>query len=222
MIQAKVLNTLLLPGTLVAQIGHVLGLLVTGATISNTTLYKDASGEPEITRNPQPRIPVIGPVVIGLLPLVACATAIYYLAEWLGGWVLIRLPSTPVGPAIPTSLHGIFDLLRELLILVESLVNAIRGADLRDWRSWLFLYLLTCLTVRTAPFPGTLRGSLGAIVLLGVGGAMISSMFDVADPRVQNAWSALNLAIAVLLLLLFASLMVRGIVGLIRTLAQGV
>ena len=40
MVKPKVLNTVLLPGTLVAQIGHVLGLLVTGATVTNTTLYK--------------------------------------------------------------------------------------------------------------------------------------------------------------------------------------
>ena len=41
MIKPKVFNTILLPGTLVAQLGHVIGLLITGATISNTTLIAD-------------------------------------------------------------------------------------------------------------------------------------------------------------------------------------
>ncbi|MBN1513099.1 MAG: hypothetical protein JXB13_13880, partial [Phycisphaerae bacterium] len=46
MVKPRTVNSILLPGTLVAQLGHVLGLLVTGATVSNTTLYKDdESGE---------------------------------------------------------------------------------------------------------------------------------------------------------------------------------
>ena len=77
------------------------------------------------------------------------------------------------------------------------------------------------LSLRIAPFPGNLRGALGAIVVLGIGAATISSVFGVADPRVQNAWAVLNLTVATLLLLLFASLLVRGTVGLVRVLGNG-
>jgi hypothetical protein len=59
---------------------------------------------------------------------------------------------------------------------------------------------------------------LGAILVLGIGAATISSLFDVADPRVQNAWSILNLTVAVLLFLLLVSLLVRGSVGLVQVL----
>jgi hypothetical protein len=219
LIRAKLLNTLLLPGTLVAQVGHVLGLLVTGATISNTTLYKDdESGAPEQTRNPQPRIPVIGPVIIGLLPLVACATAIYFVAHYLGAPFTRKMSAQVVGPKLPTTLAGVWDLLRGLITLVESVVSAIAGADMESWRTWLFLYLLVCLAVRIAPFPGNLRGSLAAIVVLGIIGALVSSLTDVADTRVQNAWAVLNLTASMLLLLLFISLLVRGAVGLVRIL----
>ena len=77
MVRPKVLNTLLLPGTLVAQIGHVLGLLVTGATINNTTLIQDdESGAPETTPDPHPRLPVTGPLLIRPLPLTACAATL--------------------------------------------------------------------------------------------------------------------------------------------------
>ena len=39
MVAPRVVNAVLLPGTLVAQLGHVLGLLITGATVNNATLY---------------------------------------------------------------------------------------------------------------------------------------------------------------------------------------
>ena len=114
MLQPKVLNTILLPGTLVAQVGHVLGLLVTGATITNPTLYKDdESGDPETTPDPRPRIPVIGPVIIGLLPLVACAVAIFCVARFLGTPVLANMDTSVVGPVLPTTMSGVWAMLRE-------------------------------------------------------------------------------------------------------------
>ncbi len=217
MVKAKVLNTILLPGTLVAQVGHVLGLLVTGATISNTTLFNnDDSGEPETTRNPKPKVPVIGPVVIGLLPLVACATAIFFVARLLGGPILANMTATSVRPALPMTMAGVWQLLRDQITLVESIVYAIGLADFSNWKTAVFLYLLICLTVRIAPISGNLRGALGAILVLGVAGATVSSLFDVADPRVQNAWAVLNLTVATLLLLLIVSLLVRGGVGLVH------
>ncbi len=223
MVRPKVLNTVLLPGTLVAQVGHVLGLLVTGATISNTTLYKDdESGAPETTTDPRPKIPVVGPVIIGLLPMVACATAIFFVARHLGLPILANMHTQVVGPSLPTTLPGFWQLLRDQITLVEAIVSATIAADFAAWRTWVFLYLLTCLTVRIAPFPGNLRGGLGAILVLGIGAALVSSLLDMADPRVQNAWAVLNLTVATLLCLLLASLLVRGSVGLYKLLANEV
>ncbi len=219
MVKAKVLNTVLLPGTLVAQLGHVLGLLVTGATVTGTTLYKDdESGDPETTSDPQPRVPVIGPVVIGMLPLLSCAVAIYFVARYLGEPVLANMTTQAVRADLPMSLSGVFQLLRDQITLVESIVSAAAAADFTYWKTGVFLYLLVCLTVRIAPFPGNLRGSLAAIVILGISAAMISTLFDMADPRVQNGWAVLNLTVATLLFLLMISLVVRGGVGLVQVL----
>ncbi len=217
MVQAKVINAILLPGTLVAQLGHALAVLVTGATISNTTLFKsDDSGDPESTPNPEPRIPIIGPVVLGMLPLVACATGIYVLADYFAGSVVTRLGVRAVGPMLPTTLDGFWQLLRDQISLTQSFLSAICVADYDNLNTWIFFYLLVCLSVRIAPFPGNLRGSLVAILLLGAGAALAASLFDVADPRVQNAWSVLNLTVAVLLLLLLTSLLARGAFGLVQ------
>jgi hypothetical protein len=214
----KVFNALLLPGTLIALLGHILGLLVTGATVNTATLYKDGSGDPETTTDPKPRIPVIGPVIIGMLPLLACGTAIFFVVRFLGGPILARLPSNFVRLELPTTLSGVFDLLRGQISLVESLVAAVRAADFHDWKSGVFAYLLVCLTIRMAPFDGTLRGALAAIVVLGLGTAAVTSLFDVADPRVQTGQSILTLTVAALLFLLFTSLLIRGVVGLVQLL----
>ena len=98
---------------------------------------------------------------------------------------------------------------------MESTVSAIASADFHNWKTVAFLYLLICLAVRMAPFPGNLRGALGAIVILGIGGGVASSLFDIADPRVQSGWAVLNLTVAVLLVLLFVSLLIRGLTSLV-------
>jgi len=215
MIKPKVFNTLLLPGTLVAQMGHVIGLLVTGATISNTTLISDdETGEPETTPNPKPRIPVIGPVVIGMLPIVACAVALFLVASRLGGSMVSTIQGVAISPTLPTSMSGFWQLLRDQITLIESIASALASADLTSGFTWLFVYLVICLTVRMAPFKGYLRGSLGAILVLGITAAAVTTLFDVADPRVQSGWAILSLTVGTLNLLLITSLAVRGAVGL--------
>jgi hypothetical protein len=112
-------------------------------------------------------------------------------------------------------------MLRDQVTLVESIVTAVSAADFGSWKTWVFLYLLACLTIQSSPFAGNLRGSLGAIALLGVGTALATSLLDVADPRVRSVWDVLNLAVAALFFLLLASLLIRGAVGLIRLLHAG-
>lgn len=222
MMRARLLNVVLLPGTLVAQVGHVLGLLITGARVTDTALVgDDTSGAPATTTNPQPRIPLLGPVIIGLLPLAACAGAIYVAAAYVGQPMTARVSGETVGANLPTSLAGGWQLLRDGVSLAESFAVALGSADFYDWRTWVFLYLLICLSIRMAPFPGTVRGSLGAIVVLGLGTALITSLFDVGHPRARSIWGVLSLTVAALLFLMVVSLLVRGAVGLVRLVRSG-
>jgi len=212
----KVLNTLLLPGTLVGLVGHVLGLLITGATVRDTSLFKDdESGEPATTSDPQPRIPILGPITIAMLPLLACAGAIHVSTKYLGRGVASKIKTDIIGPRLPTALNEFWQMLRDLITLTESVVMAILRADLSFWPNLLFVYLLICLTVRMAPFPGTLRGALGAILLLGGAAAITSSLFAVDAPAVTTGWKVLNLTIGCLLLLTIISLALRGMAVLI-------
>lgn len=222
MVRPRIVNAILLPGTLVAQLGHVLGLLVTGATVNDTTLYKDdGTGEPGTTKDAKPRIPIIGPVAIGLLPLLACAIAIFFVVRYLGRRVLEGIARQPVAASIPTSLAGVWQLLRDQVTLLEVLVDATIAVLPGGWPAWLFVYLMICLTVRMAPFPGNLRGSLGAIVLLGVLAAGIGAISDTLPGYINGGgWLILSLTVATLLFLLLISAMVRGSVALVKLLAH--
>ena len=220
MLKPRTVNSVLLPGTLVAQLGHVLGLLVTGATVTNTTLYKDDdSGEPEMTQDPKPRIPVVGPLVIGMLPLVSCTLAIFVVTRYLGGQIVAQMNEQPVTEVLPTTLAGFWQLLRDQITLLEVTVAAAVSADWGRWEVWLFVYLVVCLTVRMAPFPGTLRGSLGATVVLGLLAAFVASVADAGRACLDSGWTVLTLSVASLLFLLLASLLVRGTVSLAKLLA---
>jgi hypothetical protein len=221
LLKPKVVNSVLLPGTLVAQLGHVLGLLVTGNPVSNTKLMGDSeSGAPESETPKEQRIPIIGPIVIGLLPLVACGVCLYLAATYLGGSVLAGLGTIGVPAELPRSLPGVWELLRGAITSAESLVVAIQHSDLPNWTTVLFLYLAVCLTVRMAPFEGNRRGAIGAMLLAGVVIAVIDSLPTGARGFVQSSWAVLSFSVATLLLLLLLSLAVVGVVGLIRILAR--
>lgn len=220
MIKPRAVNIVLLPGTLVAQLGHVLGLLVTGATVTNTTLYKDdESGEPQTTQDAKPRVPVLGPIVIGMLPLLACGLAVFLLSRYMGGGFLVGMSEQHVANDLPRTLTGFWDLLHHQITMVEAVVNAAIQSDLQRWQVWFFLYLLVCLTVRMAPFPGHTRGALGAILMLGVLLGLVGTVTGRGVEALHNSWPALSLTVATLTFLLLISLLIRGIVGLIRILA---
>ncbi len=221
MVRPRVVNSILLPGTLLAQLGRVMGLLISGGTVNNTTLMRDdEAGEPETDHKARSKIPVLGPVLVAMLPLLACAAGVYLATRELGGDILVRVSGHPVAQTLPLSVAAFWGLLRDTITLVERIVNAMTGGDLIYWRTVLFMYLVVCLTVRMAPLPGNLRGSLGAIVLLGVLAAVMGSALPAAARTVQNGWVVLTFSVGVLLLLLVVSLLVRGAVGLIKVLAK--
>jgi hypothetical protein len=222
MVRPKVVNLLLLPGTLVAQLGHVLGLLVTGARVTNNSLYGDGeSGEPETTTNAETRIPVVGPVIVGMLPLLACGAGLFFTIQYLGRPTASRVNVGAAQASLPTTLSGAWQLLRDLISLTESFLNAVLQANGADWRTWVFLYLLVCLGVRCAPLPGNERGTLIAIVALGVATAGLIQMFGVGESGLQITWALVNLILGSLLLLSLLSLLIHGAVRLIQFLRSG-
>jgi len=224
LVKPRVVNTVLLPGTLVAQLGHVLGLLITGNPVRNTTLMgDDEKGAPQSDAPETQRIPVVGPIVTGLLPLVACAACLYAAARLWGGSVfegLSRYNGITIPHALPTTLAGAWDLLRDSVSVMENLLIAVRQSDLTRWQTLLFLYLAVCLTVRMTPFEGNRRGAIGAILLAGLTICVLSLLSPRVPEFIASSWPVLSFAVGTLLFLLLFSLAVSGVVGLVKTLAR--
>jgi len=225
LVRPRVINAVLLPGTLVAQLGHVLGLLVTGNSVRNTALMRDDdSGDPQSETPDTQRLPVIGPILIGLLPLLACAICLYFAARTWGGGVVgsVEAPAAAaVAQALPTSIAGFWELLRSGVTAAEQMLDTIMGSDPMRWQTLLFLYLAVCLTVRMTPFEGNRRGAIGAIFLAGllVGIAGLISPGKV-EGFALSSWPLLSFAVGMLLLLLVITAIVTGVVGLVRVLAK--
>lgn len=225
LVKPRVINAVLLPGTLVAQLGHVLGMLITGNSVRNTALIgDDESGGPKTDTPDTQRIPVIGPILIGLLPLAACATCLYFAAQTWGSGVVgnVDAPAVVAIPqALPTSIGGFWELLRSGITAAESMLQTIMQADVTRWQTLLFLYLAVCLTVRMTPFEGNRRGAVGAIVLSGliIGIAALISSGKV-ESFALSSWPLLSFAVGMLLLLLVLTAIIAGFVGLVRILAK--
>lgn len=221
MIKPRAVNTVLLPGTLIAQLGHVLGLLITGNSVSNTKLMgDDEKGEPTSDSPDKQRIPVIGPVIIGLLPLVTCAACLYLAASTFGRSVLVQEAAPDLPQALPLTLAGFWELLRTSITVTENMLDSILGSSLTNWANILFLYLAVCLTVRMTPFEGNRRGAIGAILLSGLVIAIIASFASPVHNAILTSWPIVNFAVGMLLFLLIISLLISGVVGLIRILAR--
>ncbi len=213
----KTVNAVLLPGTLIAQLGRILGLLVTGATVNNTALMKDDdSGGPATDADPQPKLPIIGPVLVALLPMVALGTMIYIAIAKLGMPVVVKIPQDQIAAELPMSLAAFWTQLRDLVTLAEGTLNAVQAAETPHWRVILFSYLMICLTVRMAPLRGNFRGHLGAIATLGVIAWLVGTLSPQMPGIIERAWPLLSLTVGWLLLLLLITLVVRGVLTSIR------
>lgn len=220
MVQPKIVNWVLLPGTLVAQVGYIVGMLVTGGTINNTSLVKDdESGEPQTGGDEKPKLPVVGSIIIALLPMAGCAVAIYWAARYFGAQFLKATADLGFNATLlPVSLESFFATIRGGLGLAEHFVGTVRAADLGNWETLLFLYLAVCLTVRMAPLTGNIRGALGAIVLAGILGFLAGKILQPTGGAFAAAWPLVIFCVAVLLCLLILSLLAAAVVGLVKTL----
>jgi hypothetical protein len=227
-VKPKAVNVALLPGTLVTQLGRIVGLLVTGAKVTNTALMgDDEDGAPSTEPRYEARLPVFGPVVVGLLPLIAAGIMTYVVLVGLGEPVVAAayragnpLPPDLVLRELPEDASAFWDQLRNLITLAEGTLDAVLRAEMAPWRIAAFAYLMICMTVRMAPFSGNIRGHLGAIASTGVILALVGTLSPVPAQSIERLWPLVSLTVGWLFLLLIASLIVHGAVTSVRMIAR--
>ncbi len=211
--QTKTLNAIFFPGTVVAQLGRIVGLLITGATVAPGAPGAGKGGdEGRPAPDWQPKLPVLGPLLVALFPMAALSAVLYLVIRHLGPAIVSQLPVDQIPPALPLSLSAFWEQLRKLITLSEGTLNAVRTADGSSWQVLLFVYLMICLTIRMAPFPGNVRGHLGAVVLLGIAAALAGTIWPTLPQVILSAWPLLALSIGWLLLMLLVSLLACGVI----------
>lgn len=218
MADPKTLRALLFPGTAIVQIGQLLGFLITGANVAKSSASggKNGAGGKSGVFDWEPKMPIIGPIVVAFLPLVLLSLVICLVAVHLGTPVLTLLPAETVSADLPQTLSGFWEQVRGLVSLCEGTLEALRTAELEGWKRLLFAYLMACLTVRLAPLPGNLRGHLGAVAVAGTTAALAGTVAPPLPGLIQSAWPLLALAVGWLLILLLGSLLLRGMVSSAR------
>ena len=118
----------------------------------------------------------------------------------IGQDVLAAMGTSQASDALPTTLTAFWELLRGSVTLIEVVTAAVFSSDFNQWQTWLFIYLIVCLTVRMAPLPGTQRGAVGAILLLGLIAAvvsMITTAQENPEQTIQSIWSIVSLILNV-------------------------
>lgn len=209
----RTLQTILFPGTVIVQLGRIVGLLITGAKVVQVKLPEGDGASPKGQgADWKPKLPFIGPLVVALLPMFLLGVVIAIVSLRLGHSILIRLPADQISTAVPTTLTAFWDQLRALITLCQGTLDAFRASESDTWKIALFVYLLASLTVRLAPLPGNVRGHLGAIVILAIAAALAGTVVDWLPGLIQRAWPLLALAVGWLLLLLIVSLLVSAVV----------
>lgn len=210
----KVLNYALLPGTLVAQIGHHFALLVTGGTVNQSRLANENTGEPEIQADGKPRIPVLGPVLVAVVPMFLCGLALVLAADWFNTHALMQQARTSLPQALPRSLMAFWEQLGSVLASLQHASTMWWQANWDLWRTWLFAYLTICLSIRLSPLSPDVRPGLLGVAMFGVV-AWLAGMFtpEVAA-RLEQFWPKLSFLVANLLLVLLAVLAGAAALGL--------
>ena len=206
----QTIRVFLWPGAMLAQIGRVLALLITGAKVIKAP---PESGEQGPTADWAPKMPVIGPMVVALVPMTMITCVLYFVGVRLGYAVVEKVPTSAVSTVPPLTLAALWDQLRALLTLSQGTLDALRNADLQPWKLLLFTYLMICFTIRLAPSPGNIRGHVGAIVVIGVAAGLAGTVLTELPNVIQSAWPLLALALGWLLLMLMGSLILRAAVS---------
>ena len=226
MVRPSWLAWALLPATIVSEMAYIFGCLITGGEIRRARLLsasEDSDSEP--TTEAAPRWKVVGPVVAALLAILACGAAIGLADRLLGEPVMkefrfARSLADPADqPAALTSWDAFWLRLDNQLKLLRGMCETFVRLDWLNWRVPLFVYLAACLSVRLAPVRRPVRATLAAvgimavaIVLIGAASTRFSELLEMVRPILTYVWG-------ILLVLLAGTLVVWGVVGLVRALA---
>jgi len=195
---------LLLPGTIIHEISHLIACLVVGVRVRDVQLF-----------SPQPD---------GRLAWVTHATtdpirrAWISLAPFFGGSLFLFWATRAAFPSLDVGqVNGVAGAWGSLGEMVRLVVSTLAGADWQQASTWLWLYLTFSLAYSIAPSRLDLIEGVRGGIVIGVVAALLALMDSVAhwslasNPQVNQIASGLAGLLAGLNLLLLFSLVLIGL-----------
>jgi hypothetical protein len=225
-------------------LAFVLGCLLSGATVKDVSLVPrngksaeeekdgeaDEDGEAKKKKKeapppvrggfPRPKLPIIGHILMGLIPIAAAGICTYAASAALGHPVLPKIKHE-LARALPTTAEGLWEMPKQMVDLIRSTWEALGllhwGGVEEGLRRGAFIYLAICLIVRIAPIRGNLRGAAGAMLLVGAAAIIVEMIRKgTTTPLLTKSWTLLTFTVGMLLLLLGFSLACLALVGVFR------
>lgn len=228
--KASWVNWALLPGTVISEMGYIFGCLITGGEIRRAKLMPSQSSHSS-NRDGEPTAEVsaglkhVGPILAAMVSIVACGTAIVIAHTLLGEPVIERfilgksiLPSIHLPKELPTSWESLWQIVSQQVALLKRMCETWGSVRWLNWRVPLFVYLSLCLGIRLFPVRRPIRPTLGAVITLAGVIALIGLLSKRFTGLMEDLWPLLTYIWASLLLLLVLTLVLLGLVRLIRIL----
>lgn len=189
-------RVLVAPGVIIHELSHAIGCIITGAHIQSINVFKRDGGELKHTGSP---IPVIGNVVISLMPIVTGITILYFLPNLL----------SEAKPPQVNWLKGLDNYKLQIIDYksVFSIFSTLNSQiSILSWQFWAFLYLIFNLVATMAPSKQDIKVIWWDLLVL-AGIFYLFSIFNVT----------LNIAtfLPLLVLSLIYSIIVLAIIGII-------
>jgi len=134
------------PGVVVHELSHAITCLITGAKVTSISMFKKEGGE---VKHGYPKIPVLGQILISLSPFIVGSILIFILARALG-IANSELPQVSLNPA-------------SIILWAKETFSAL---NLREFKTWLILYLSISIAVTMTPSIKDIRNILFSLAVL--------------------------------------------------------
>ena len=165
------------PGTIAHEVSHAVGCLITGARITRFAIFERDGG---YVAHTEPKIPVIGQVLISLAPIIGCGILMVLCLGLAGiGDVDPDLPAR-----LTLSAEGMGEFVGATLSAISGAVKGVGGADWASPLTYLWLYLAVSMAAMLGPSRGDLRNAslgMGVTILIIWGLGALLRAFDLPN-----------------------------------------
>jgi hypothetical protein len=228
-----VVQCLLLPGSAVSELAYIVGCLITGEVRRSRIMPDSKAGDGgQPATEAQSKMGFFGPLIASTFAIVACGAAILAVNHYMGKSVIDQFslksdsllpPKGSFNEKAPSSaaaaVNYFWKLVHSQVDLLKRFTDALGELKWKVWKVPLFVYLSLCLGVRLSVATRPVRPTLAAVVLIAGTIAVIGALWEKFSDLMNEVWPLLSYVWGLLLLTLVATLLLSGLVALIRALA---